>query len=272
MKRVFFSMVCLLMLLGSCRISKDVTYFQGLENITDEQREAMNQRYVPKICIDDALIIYVTSPDGTSVAQFAPAPYGYYQQSEATVGISATTQNLFTYLVDEEGYITFPILGRIKMEGMSVNEASRMIEGLIRETAPKAIVLVQISNFKVGIFGEVKNANIYTITTPRVSILDLIAMAGDLTITADRKNVWLTRDNNGEKIHVKFDMTDPAIFVSPYYYLQQNDMVYVQPNKAQKRNATVSDGDMLSVSVFSAIIAGISSVFTALLVFKRQKI
>ena len=272
MKRVSFSILGLLFLMGSCRVSKDVTYFQGLENITDEQKAAMNQKYVPRICIDDELIIYVSAPDRTSVAPFSPPPFGYYAPNEATVGISATTQNLFTYLVDEEGTINFPVLGRLEVAGLSVNEAIRMLEGLVRESAPKAIVNIQISNFKVGIYGEVKNADLYTITTPRISVLELIAKAGDLTITADRKNVWLTRDNNGEKIHVKMDLTDPAIFASPYYYLQQNDMVYVQPNKAQKRNANVSEGDMVTVSFISAFISGVSAIFTALLVIKGRNI
>jgi polysaccharide export outer membrane protein len=227
----------------------------------------MVQKYEPKICIDDALVIYVTSSHPNTVATFTPPPFGYYTQNEATASITTTPQTLYTYLVDENGEINFPVLGRLHVAGMSVNETSRMLENLIQKQAPGALVNVQITNFKVSIFGEVMNPNQFTITTPRVSILDLIAMSGGVTVTADRNNVWLVRDNNGEKVHVKFDLTDPALFASPYYYLQQNDVVFIQPNKAQKRNSTSSTGDVVKVQIFSVIISGISAFFTALLLY-----
>jgi polysaccharide export outer membrane protein len=270
MNRIFLFVICFTALFASCRTPKDISYFQGIENLTEEQRAAMNQKYVPRICIDDVLIINVTSPDRETTAPFSPPPYGYYLPGESEIGISATTQNLFNYLVDEEGYINFPVLGRIHVVGMTVNEAIRMMEAKIRESAPTAIVSVQIANFKVGIFGEVKTANLYTIKTPRVSILDLVSMAGDLTIMADRKNIWLIRDNNGEKEQVRMDLTDPAIFASPYYYLQQNDMVYVMPNKAQKRNSRYSNEDNVRISVFSAIVSSVSMITSAILTLRGQ--
>jgi polysaccharide export outer membrane protein len=145
-----------------------------------------------------------------------------------------------------------------------------MMEKRIWESAPAAVVSVQIANFKVGIFGEVKLANLYTIKTPRISILDLISMAGDLTIMGDRKNVWLFRDNNGEKEQVCMDLTDPAIFASPYYYLQQNDMVYVMPNEAQKRNSRFSNRDNVKISLFSAIVTSLSVISSAILTIRAQ--
>lgn len=255
MKRIFFFGFIIILLTDSCRTPKDIAYFQGIENLSEEQREAMFRKYVPIICIDDALIINVTSPDRATTAQFSPPPYGYFMPGEAEIGIAATTQNLFTYLVDENGEINFPVLGRIHVAGLSINETIRMMEKKIWETAPSAVIMIQIANFKVGIIGEVKTPDIYTIKTPRVSILDLISMAGDLTILADRKNVWIHRDNNGEKIHVHMDLTDPAVFASPYYYLQQNDMVYVHPNKAQSRNSEYSTRDNIRLTLFSVILS-----------------
>jgi polysaccharide export outer membrane protein len=259
-----------MLLFNSCRTPKDVSYFQGIGTLTEEQKQAMNQKYVPKICIDDVLIINVTSPDRETVVPFTPPPYGYYSPGESEIGISATTQNLFNYLVDEDGFINFPVLGRIHVAGMTVNETIRMLEKRIRESAPTAIVSVQIANFKVGIFGEVKTADLYTVKTPRISILDLISMAGDLTIMADRKNVWLLRDNNGEKEQVCMDLTDPAIFASPYYYLQQNDMIYVMPNKAQKRNSRFSNEDNVKISMFSVIVSTLSVISSAILTIRSQ--
>ena len=269
MKRIFFMAVCVLLLTNACRTPKDVAYFQGIHDLTAEQVAQMNQKYVPRICIDDALIIYVTSPDRATVAQFTVSPYGYYMPGESEIGIAATTQNLFTYLVDENGFINFPELGRILMAGLSINEATRMMEDKIRVTAPTAVVSVQIANFKVSIFGEVKTPNTFTIRTPRVSIFDLISMAGDLTIMADRKEVTLLRDNNGVKVPVKFDLTDPAIIASPYYYLQQNDVVYVKPNNAQQRNALNSLKDNTRISLYSVFLSTISILITAIVNFRE---
>ena len=270
MKHVFFLAVFSIIILSSCKTPKDVSYFQGIENLTEEQKQAMNQKYAPRICIDDALIIYVTSPDRETVATFSMPPFGYYMPGEAEIGISATTQNLFTYLVDENGDITFPELGRINVAGKTINETIRMMESLIRETAPKAVVSVQISNFKVSIMGEVDEPGVYDIKTPRISILELIAMAGDLTIWADRKDVLLVRDNNGEKISVPMDLTDPAIFASPYYYLQQNDMVYVSQNDAQKRNSKNSPGDAIKVSLISVIVTSVSVIISGFISLRGQ--
>jgi len=253
MKRVLWLAVCAMILTNACRTPKDIAYLQGIENLTEDQLTQMNQRYVPRICIDDALIINVTSPDRATVAQFSPPPFGYYMLGESEIGISATTQNLFTYLVDENGFINFPVLGRISVAGLSVNEAIRMLEERIRVTAPLAVVSVQIANFKVSIIGDVKMPDTYQIKTPRLSIFDLIAMAGDLTITGDRKEVLLIRDNNGEKVRAIMDLTDPAIIASPYYYLQQNDIVYVKPNDAQKRNALFSNKDNVRITIVTAV-------------------
>ena len=270
MKRTLFYGVVLILLAVSCRTPNNLIYFQGIDDLSAEALEAMNQKYTPRICIDDALIINITSPDRSSAAQFSPPPYGFYMPGQAEIGISATTQNLFTYLVDENGEINFPVLGRLHVAGLTVNETIRMIEQKVWETAPKALVLVQIANFKVSIIGEVKSPDTYFIKSPRLSILDLISMGGDLTVLADRQNVWLHRDNNGEKIHVRLDLTDPAIFASPYYYLQQNDVVYVHPNKAQNRNSQYSDKDGMRITAYSAIVSTISLLITAIVTLKGQ--
>ena len=270
MKHFLMYAACMIFLVGSCRAPKELAYFQGIENLTEEDKAAMNQQYIPRICIDDALIIFVTGPDKASVAHFSPPPFAYYMPGEADIGISATTQNLFTYLVDEKGEINFPVLGHIRVAGMSINETVRMLEGEIRKTAPKAVVSVQIANFKVGIMGEVTKPDIYPIRTPRISILELIALAGDMTILGDRKDVWLTRDNDGEKIHVHLDLTDPAIFASPYYYLQQNDMVYVRPNAAQKRNAEFSTRDNVRITLYSAVVTSVSMLVSWILTIRGQ--
>lgn len=265
MKHLLFSALFLLVFVSSCKTPQTISYFQGIEDLTPEQIEAMNQTHNPKICVDDFLIINVTSPDRETASPYNPPPYGIYMPGESEIGISAETQNLYTYLVDEEGHINFPVLGRIKIAGLTINEANRMMEGLIKESVPQALVNIQIANFKVGIIGEVVRPNMYTIKSGRISIVDLVAMAGDLTIMGDRENLWLLRDNNGVKERIHMDLTDPAIFASPYYYLQQNDVVYVTPNKAQKRNSLYNNEKTYMISLFSVIISALSVISTTII-------
>ena len=265
MKRNFFTFLLLIFILGSCKTPQNISYFHGLENLTVEQKEAMNQTHNPKICIDDVLIIHVTSPDRESAAPYSLPPYAYYMPGEPEIGISAETQNLYTFLVDDKGYINFPELGYVKIAGLTVNEANRMMQDLIKADVPNGLVNIQIANFKVRIIGEVARPNEYTIKSTRISILDVIAMAGDLTIMGDRKNIWLLRDNNGKKEQFPIDLTDPGIFALPYYYLQQNDIVYVLPNSAQKRNARYSNDNNFRLSIFSAVFSAASIISTTIL-------
>ena len=263
MKRILFPVLLVVVLLSSCKTPQNIVYFQGIENITEEQMSAMNQTHNPKICIDDVLIINVTAPDRETAAPYNPPPYGIFMPGESEIGISAETQNLYTYLVDDNGYINFPVLGKVKIAGLTINEATRMMLDLIKPDLPNGLVNITIANFKVRIFGEVARPNEYTIKSTRISILDLIAMAGDLTIMGDRKNVLLIRDNNGKKEREKYDLTDPAIFTLPHYYLQQNDAVYVYPNTAQKRNSLYSNEHNFRLSVLSLIVSSITGTIAA---------
>jgi polysaccharide export outer membrane protein len=245
------------MSLASCKVPKNVAYLQGIDDISGEIREKMSQMYNTRICEDDLLTINVSSWDPTVTIPYNPPAYSFYQQSEQQVNTN-TVQNLFTYMVDKEGYINFPVLGRIHLAGLSIHEANTRLQDMIRDAVPDVLVNVQIVNFKVGIFGEVARPNVYTIRNNRISIIDLLVMAGDLTINGKRENLLLCRDNNGEKVFVRFDMTDPAIFASPYFYLQQNDIVYVEPNDAKKKNANFSSAQQYSLTIISTILSGIS--------------
>ena len=141
---------------------------------------------------------------------------------------------------------------------------------MIKEGLPEALVNVQIVNFKVAIMGEVNRTNVYTIKNNRVSILDLIAMAGDLTINARRENILLIRDNDGKKEIIRLNIADPNIFASPYFYLQQNDVVYVEPNKAKKRNANFSSAQQYTLTMFSTILTAVSVITTIVVALRRK--
>ncbi|MDR3194327.1 MAG: polysaccharide biosynthesis/export family protein [Tannerella sp.] len=260
--------LCILLLLGSCRVPRDVVYFQGLDDLTRKQTELMNQTYHTKICADDMLTINVSAEDPTVVAGFNPPAFGYNPQGEMDMNMGV--QNLFSYLVDRDGNINFPVAGQVHLAGLTVHEANKTLQDLIVHWVPDALVNVQIVNFKVGIFGEVTRTNMYPIPNSRISILDLIAMAGDLTINANRKNILLIRDNDGQKEYARFDITDPDIFASPYFYLKQNDLVYVEPNNAKIRNANYSSAQQYTLTIFSTIMTGASVITTIILAISNS--
>ena len=156
------------------------------------------------------------------------------------------------------------------MAGLTLHEANEKLQEMIKEGLPEALVNVQIVNFKVAIMGEVNRTNVYTIKNNRVSILDLIAMAGDLTINARRENILLIRDNDGKKEIIRLNIADPNIFASPYFYLQQNDVVYVEPNKAKKRNANFSSAQQYTLTMFSTILTAVSVITTIVVALRRK--
>ena len=128
---------------------------------------------------------------------------------------------------------------------------------------------VQIVNYKITIIGEVSRPGESSVKNDRISILDAIGQVGDLTINANRQNILIVRDNNGEKEFARLDMTDPALFASPYYYLKQNDVVYVEPNDAKKKNSRYSQAQQYSITVFSSILSAISVVTTVILAITK---
>ncbi|MDR1780638.1 MAG: polysaccharide biosynthesis/export family protein [Tannerella sp.] len=269
MRHIFLWSIGLILMSGACSVPKDITYFQGIDDITDKQREMMNQSYNANICEDDLLTINVSSWDPTLTIPYNPPAYSYYEPNQQQVNTN-TVQNLFTYLVDKEGYIDFPVIGRVHLEGLSIHEANSKLQELIKPAVPDVLVNVQIVNFKVGIYGEVARSNIYTIRNNRISVLDLIVLAGDLTINANRKNLLLIRDNNGEKVYARLNMTDPNIFASPYFYLKQNDIIYVEPNDAKKRNANYSSAQQYTLTIISTIMTGVSVVSTIILAVSKR--
>lgn len=267
MKAKFLSLVLFVVLLGACSAPKDVVYFQGIDTLTAEEINRIAQNYDTKIAPDDMLSISVAAWDPTVVTPFNPPVYSYAQQGEEPVAPSAA---LYTYLVDKEGYINFPVLGRVQVGGLTKQELSSELEKKISKYVQDPLVTVRITNFKVMVMGEVTRPGGLSVKSDRISILDAIGYSGDLTINANRKNILVIRDANGKKEYARLDITDPAIFSSPYYYLRQNDVVYVEPNKAKQRNAKFSQSKQYNVTIFSSILSAIS-VITSVVVALSKK-
>ncbi|WP_075965034.1 polysaccharide biosynthesis/export family protein [Parabacteroides massiliensis] len=252
LKYYLFAIFCGLMC--ACSAPKDVIYFQGIDDLTPEQLTKMSQTYTTKITSDDLLSINVTAWDPAAVTPFNPPVYAYSAQGEQPL---VASQSQYTYLVDPKGNINFPVLGEIHVAGLTRQDIAAKLENMISKYVENPLVNVQLLNFKITMMGEISRPGSFTIKNDRISVLDAIGMAGDLPLTANRKNILVIRDNDGVKETYRMDITDPAIFASPGFYLKQNDIVYVEPIKNKQRARTSSDRQF-TMSLLTSIISSVS--------------
>lgn len=244
------------MLLGgllcvSCGSSKKVVYLQDADV---NKRIKAECEYKTVIQPDDLLSIIVSCEDIEAAKPFNGPMIGLGREN----GTSSAQQAPSGYLVDKEGYIDFPVLGKMQVRGMTRKELSEVLKEKISEYLKNPIVTIQYLNFRVTVLGEVKNPGSYQVLGERVSILDALGMAGDLQINAKRKNVLVVREKGNEKQFARMDLTSTEFLDSPFFYLQQNDVVYVEPNRGRIAGGNASaflPYILSSVSTLVAIVA-----------------
>lgn len=250
---------------SGCATVKDITYFQ---NRVIDQPEKIDRHAGIVIQPKDMLSIVVSSRNPELVAMFNLPVVSYQAGSEIVTG--GYSQRLMGYVVDNDGYIDFPVLGMFKVSGLTRWELSEKIkdrlvgEGLLAD----AVVTVEFLNFKVSVIGEVNSPGTYNIEGDKVTILQAISLARDLTIFGERTNVSVIRERNGERTIYQINLCDVSLFNSPAYYLQQNDIVYVEPSKIKARQSTTDDKAlrMTSILVSSGSLAvSIATLVTSLL-------
>ena len=258
-------LICLIaiFLLASCQSYKKVPYLQDVEVV--EQTAQQENLYDAKIMPKDLLTIVVscTSPE-------LAVPFNLTVASPASVatGNSQLTVQpvLQPYLVDNEGKINFPVLGELNVGGLTKREAEQLIvdklKPYIKETP---IVTVRMVNYKISVLGEVARPGTFTISNEKVNILEALAMAGDMTVYGLRDDVKLIRENaNGKQEIIPLDLNKAETILSPYYYLQQNDIIYVTPNKAKARNSDIGTSTSLWFSATSILVSIASLLFNIL--------
>ena len=254
-----------LLLLTGCRTTTDaVTYFQDIDTTAKAVTTAVD--YVPRLQPDDRLSITVTAVDPQAVAAFN-MPLTSYQQAGAE--LVSTTPVLQTYLVSADGKINLPVLGSLTVAGKTCGEVTEELTHALKAYVNDPVVTVRLLNFKVSVLGEVNRPGTFQVSSERLSLLDAIGMAGDLTLYGNRQNVLLIREEAGERTHHRFDLTRSESLASPYFYLRQNDVVVVEPNDARRKDARYSQQRQARVAVSSTIISGVSvlvSLLIALLV------
>lgn len=211
-----------------------MVYFQE-KNTSDTTATASSSGFTPVFKIDDLLAITITSDDPEASVPFNLPPSANSGNNGYVIGNPA--QN--GYLIDAKGNITLPILGEMKASGLTRMELIAQIQQKLDGYLKNPVINVQIQNFKVTVLGDVKTPGTFKIPNERITVLEAIGLAGDLRMTGVRTNVLVIRDSSGVKSEYRLDLTGKAIFDSPAYYLQQNDVVYVQPNAAARAEGTM---------------------------------
>ena len=245
--KIISALILAVVLMTSCGTVKDIAYFQ---NKVVNEPEAIDKHAGIVIQPKDMLSIVVSSRNPELVAMFNLPVISYQAGSEIVSG--AGQQRLMGYVVDNNGYIDFPVLGPIKVAGLTRWELSKLIkerllnEGLLTD----AVVTVEFMNFKVSVIGEVNSPGTYTLNNDKVTILQAISLARDLTIFGQRENVCVIREREGERVIYEINLCDVSMFNSPAYYLQQNDVVYVQPSEIKARQSTTDDKALRMTSIF----------------------
>ena len=234
----------LLFLLTSCAHYKDIPYFQ---NATEYDGTGKEFLYDITIKPKDQLSIFVFSgTDEKAVVQFNPLDpptMGTPTAGYGGVRMSGNSGRFHSYLVENDGTIDFPVIGKVKLDGLTVEQANKKILDLVKPylaVGADCTVNTYINNFEVTVMGEVKRPYTFTVSRNKMTILEALAMAGDMTIYGKRDNVKLLRElpDGTYEVH-ELDMRDANILNSPYYYLQQRDIVYVEPNEAMAQNAKI---------------------------------
>lgn len=254
-----YFLLCLVALLASCSAPKEVLYLQDIASVKEE---VISKNYEVVIHKDDLLAILVNSKDPELALPFN-MPLVTFQIGTQAAG----QQRLLGYLVDQNGDIDFPILGKLHVEGLTRMQITELIkQKLISEDLIKdPIVTVQFLNFKVSVMGEVTRSGTFDISGDRITLLEALSMAGDLTIYGRRDRVAVIREKDGKRHIVYHDLRSSDIFQSPYYYLQQNDIVYVEPNNAKTGQSRINSNNSASVWLSSvSVLASIASLLVTM--------
>lgn len=258
-KFVIGIVICITLVFTACTSTQKIVY---LQDVVPLKQQDIVQKYEVIIHRDDLLAIMVNSRD-PELALPLNMPLVSYQLG--TNG-NAGQQRVLGYLVDANGDIDFPILGKIHVEGltrMALTELikSRLIEGdLIKDP----IVTVQFLNYKISVIGEVARPGSFTIAGDRITLLEALSMAGDLTIYGRRDRVGVIRESNEKRTILFHDLRSVDIFDSPCYYLQQNDIVYVEPNKTKSAQSGINQNN--TIGVWVSVISLLTTI--AVLIFK----
>ena len=250
-KRIVFILAAILgLLVTSCASKEDIVYFQNagsFETLVDRNS------FTPKFKVDDLVSIHVSTLDNE-----ASAPFNLFRGRQEG-GFAAEQVD---YLIDEAGEIDFPVVGKVKIAGLSPEETRQLLTERLSEYIRDPIINIRLKNFTVTVLGEVNRPGTYYVNGERINILEALGMAGDLTIKGQRENVMVIRDFDGTKVYSRIDLTNKQALNSPVYYLTQNDVVYVEPNQSRVSSSTLDSRASITISVLSLLITSAVIIIT----------
>ena len=255
----FFKQVSALVLVAvvatSCVTQKKMTY---LREVTASSADSINSHFVPSAEITikpaDALTIFVSALDQEAVAPYNLPTVAFNDPTTTTV---KTTPMLMTYRVDEAGDIEMPVLGKLHVAGLVRAEVEQLIKDALEKQVLNPMVQVNLVSAKVSVLGEVARPGTVNISDGRLTILEALAAVGDMTPYGRRDNLLISREVDGKMEFARIDMTSSELMTSPYYYLQQNDVIYVSPNKVRAINSA-------NVSLWLSTVSTLASAATVI--------
>ena len=225
---VVFFLFSIMLLFSSCATKKEVLYFQDIDSIKNMKAPA---DFVPEIEVNDVLRIDVSSLNDELIE-----PFQMNMSSQSMGGGGTASNSLMGYLVDENGFINFPVLGKIEVQGKTRGEVEDLVTQMLQKYVKDAVVRVRIVNFKVTVLGET-GSSVIEVTDGRISVPQAIAMSGDISYDGKRDNILVIRNHQGQLNYERVDLTSASVFTNPYYYLKQNDIVYVEPTYRKVKSA-----------------------------------
>ena len=255
-KRIFFKsfsnvaiLLSLALLLNACASRKEVAYFNDISKTSPAQDKVASD---VKFQSGDILSIQIIAAELESTIPFnLPDLSTGSQLPNYTNGIA----NQQGYFIDPAGNIEMPVIGTIRASGLTRTELISEVKGKLKPHIKDPVVHIRLLNFKVTVLGDVRSPGTFTIPNERISILEAIGIAGDLNITAMRKNVLVIRESDSVKTSYRLDLTSSSILNSPAYYLKQNDVVYIEPNRAQRNSASINSRAGILISGASLILS-----------------
>jgi polysaccharide export outer membrane protein len=240
--------------ISSCVSKKDIVYFQ----FDEIDQSKVSNKYKTYFKPDDILEVTISAEDVEAVRPFNLSAVTYSTSSNSAIGVAQQQ----TYLINSEGEIEIPVLGKIKLGGLTREQGitlikNKLTEGFIKEPH----INIRITNFKISVLGDVQMPGNYVIPNERITIIDAIGLAGDLNISGNRENVMVIREENGMKVKYNINLLSNKTFVSPVFYLQQNDVVIVEQNNAKMQSASSNSNTTLLISI-TGLLIGVLTLLT----------
>ncbi|AKD03973.1 sugar transporter [Pontibacter korlensis] len=242
-----------LIMLGACS-QRNLVYLSDLKE-QNNSLDSLIDRKDPVIQVDDRLGITVNSLSPEHNAVFSN---GLVQTGGQTINATASTMSE-GYVVDKNGAVNFLVLGKIQLAGLTKEEATNKLTGILKDYIKEPVVSIRYLNFKVTVLGEVNNPSTFAVPTEKVNIMEALGYAGDMTIFGKRENVLVIREVDGVRSVGRMNLNSKDIFDSPYYYLQQNDIVYVEPVKAKAAQSNMTRTNVSFILSVVSVLALVGS-------------